>query len=50
MAFDPKAEFLARWEGNRGLTLRAARAFPAGKLMTFAPVAPLRRVSCDRPG
>ena len=42
MGFDVKAEFLAQWEGHRGLTLRAARAFPEDKLFTYAPTAALR--------
>lgn len=42
MAFDLKAEIMEQWEGNRRLTIRAARAFPADKLLTFSPTAPLR--------
>ena len=42
MGFDVKAEFLAQWEGHRGLTLRAVRAFPADTLFTYAPTEALR--------
>jgi len=42
VAFDVRTELRERWEGNRRLTLRVARAFPADKLCTYAPVAPLR--------
>lgn len=42
MGFEPKDEFLRQWEDNRALTLRVARAFPAGSLLDFAPTAPLR--------
>ena len=42
LGFDVKAEFWAQWEGHRRLTLRAARAFPADKLLSFSPKAPLR--------
>ena len=42
MAFDLKAEFLAQWEGNRRLTIRVARAFPADQLFTFRPTEALR--------
>lgn len=41
-SLDVKDEFLRAWEGNRRLTLRVARAFPEGKLMTYAPTEPLR--------
>lgn len=40
--FDVPAALLEQWEGNRRLTLRVARAFPADRLCAFAPVAPLR--------
>lgn len=42
MDFDLKRELLEELQGNRRLTLRAARAFPADQLMTFTPKAPLR--------
>lgn len=42
VAFDVRHEIQAQWEGNRRLTLKAAAAFPADRLMTYAPTAPLR--------
>ncbi len=38
--FDVPAALLEQWDGNRRLTLRVARAFPADRLCAFAPVAP----------
>jgi uncharacterized damage-inducible protein DinB len=42
VTFDVRGELRAQWEGNRRLTLRTARAFPADRLWTFSPAAPLR--------
>jgi len=42
VAFDVKAELWRQMEGDRNLTLRVARAFPAARLLDYAPAAPLR--------